>query len=289
MYQPLKARLADTANQLVYGERVAPDESLRTWGSRLTRAIPLDELLLQLVESLRKSMQLLAAEVYTGSDGRYEIAAGVPHQDRPTLLIGEKERAVVARAGASGGTWLDVWLPKLAGANSANTRVAPIAHAGHLLGLIVLTRQPDGDEFTEAGDTVVTELARQVALALHNVQLDSALQASLEQLQKANVELQESRLRIVSAGDAERRKLERNLHDGAQQHLVAMAVKLRMAEELVEDDPAEATKMIEDLRGNLKDAIAELRTRWPTGSFHRCCRQAVSPRHSRRQPAVLPW
>src|SRR5262249_35610777 len=47
-YPSLKKRLSDTANQLVYGERVAPDESLRTWGTRLTRAIPLDELLLQL-------------------------------------------------------------------------------------------------------------------------------------------------------------------------------------------------------------------------------------------------
>ena len=105
----------------------------------------------------------------------------------------------------------------------------------------------------------MTELARQVGLALHNVQLDSALQRSLEDLQQANGDLRDSRLRIVAAGDSERRKLERNLHDGAQQHLVAMAVKLRLAEELVEDDPAEATKVIVELRDNLKDAIAELR------------------------------
>ncbi len=52
-YQPARAWLSERANRLVYGERVAPDEALRTWGSRLTRAIPLDELLLQLVETLR--------------------------------------------------------------------------------------------------------------------------------------------------------------------------------------------------------------------------------------------
>ncbi len=259
VYQPMRNRLALVANQLVYGERDTPDDSLRTWGSRLTRAIPLDELLLQLTESLRKSMGLAAAEIFTGSDGRYEMAAGVPHREAPVVAIGEKERAVVARAGVTGGTWLDIWIPALAGANSADVRIAPIAHAGHLLGMIVLTRQPNGDEFNEENDRVVTELARQVALALHNVQLDSALQASLEQLQQTNVELQESRLRIVSAGDAERRKLERNLHDGAQQHLVAMAVKLRMAEELIDDDPPEAVKVIGELRNGLKDAIAELR------------------------------
>ena len=259
MYLPVRNRLTQTANQLVYGDQIAPDEALRTWGTRLTRAIPLDELLLQLVESVRKSMQLAAAEVYTGTDGHYEVAAGNPHRNLAPLTIGDKERSVVARAGISGGTWLDVWIPQLAGPNSANTRVAPIAHGGELLGLIVLTRAPDGDSFSAENDRVITELARQVGLALHNVQLDSALQASLEELQHRNVELQDSRLRIVTAGDAERRKLERNLHDGAQQHLVAMAVKLRLAEELVEDDPGEATQVITEIRTNLKDAITELR------------------------------
>src|SRR5215213_7424709 len=81
VYLPVRARLTDAANQLVYGDRVAPDEALRTWGTRLTRAIPLDELLLQLSESLRKSMSLRAAEIFTGTDGRYELTAGVPHRE----------------------------------------------------------------------------------------------------------------------------------------------------------------------------------------------------------------
>ena len=143
---------------------------------------------------------------------------------------------------------------------SAATRVAPIAHAGELLGVIVVTRPPDGEAFTEAEDHVLTELARQVALALHNLQLDAALQASLEELQQRNEELQHSRARIVAAGDAERRKLERNLHDGAQQHLVALAVKLRLAQDAVEDDPADALAMIDEIKGDVRVAIAELRS-----------------------------
>ena len=73
----------------MYGERVSPDEALRTWGSRLTRAIPMDELLLQLCESLRKSMNLVSAEVWTGENGHYEWATGVPHRNPPALLVGE--------------------------------------------------------------------------------------------------------------------------------------------------------------------------------------------------------
>ena len=260
-YPVARARLEGVANRLVYGERVAPDETIRKFGSRLTRAIPMDELLLQLCESLRKSFRLRSAEVWTGRDGRLEVAAGTPHRDRPVLTVNAKSLAVVARAGVSGGTWLDIWLPELIRGRgaSADVRVAPLAHGGELLGLIVCERFVDGEPFNEDGDLTLTELSRQVALALHNVNLDSALQASLDELEERNADLQESRARIVAAGDAERRKLERNLHDGAQQHLVALAVKVRLARDAVEDDPADALSLLDELKGDLQGAIAELR------------------------------
>ena len=261
LYLPARSWLTERANRLVYGARVAPDETLRTFGQRLTRSIPLDELLLQLAENLRSSMVLESAEVWTGQAGRYERAAGVPHRQPPPVAIGPKELPVVARAGVSGGTWLDIWVPQLVGPNGSSAmRVAPLAHAGMLLGFIVVTRKPDGEPFSETEDTVLTEIARQIALALHNVQLDTALQASLDELQIRNQELQDSRARIVAAGDSERRKLERNLHDGAQQHLVALAVKLRLARDAVEDnDAADAIVMIDEIKGDVQTAIAELR------------------------------
>ena len=64
----------------------------------------------------------------------------------------------------------------------------------------------------------------------------------------------------MAAGDAERRKLERNLHDGAQQHLVALAVKIRLAQDAVEDDPADALAMIDEMKGDVQGAIQELRS-----------------------------
>ena len=138
-------------------------------------------------------------------------------------------------------------------------RLAPITHSGELLGLILIQRAAGGDAFSTEDDRILTELARQVGLTLHNVRLDSALQASLDEVRRQAEALQASRGRIVAAGNAERRRIERNLHDGAQQHLVALAVKVRLARQLSERDPDKARGLMEELGGDLEDALQELR------------------------------
>jgi signal transduction histidine kinase len=106
---------------------------------------------------------------------------------------------------------------------------------------------------------VLSELSRQLGLALHNVRLDSALQASLDELQVRNDELRASRSRIVAASDDSRRQIERNLHDGAQQHLVAMAVKIGLVRQLLDSDPGTAAGLLEELRSDVQDTLNELR------------------------------
>jgi len=97
-------------------------------------------------------------------------------------------------------------------------------------------------------------------LARRNVRLDSALQASLDEVCHQADELQASRARIVAAGDAERRRIERNLHDGAQQHLVGLSIKMRLASELADEDVEEAKTFLDELRQELQDAVQELRS-----------------------------
>jgi signal transduction histidine kinase len=269
-FAPARERLIEWANRQVFGARQAPDEVLRTFGSRMTRAIAMDELLLQLAESLRKTMTLTSAEVYTGLGDVLERTAAVPDTGPGSLIIGERERPVIARAGVSGHAWASVWLPALieaggaaggagGGGAAALLRVAPVSHAGELLGLIVVRRPGTGDPFSAEDDRVLTELARQVGLALHNARLDTALQTTLDELRKQAEELRKSRARIVASADAERRRVERDLHDGAQQHLVALAVNLRLTKELLADDPETAGAMIDELAEEVKATIQELR------------------------------
>ena len=259
-YLPVRGRLVAFATRFVYGTREAPGESLRTFGSRMTRAVSMDELLLQLAESLRKTMRLDCAEIYTGAGDVLERAVSVPDAGGKSIVLTDRERPVVARAGVSGSAWASVWLPALLdGREQAQLRVAPISHAGELLGLIVVERAARADTFTDEDDRVLTELARQAGLAFHNSQLDSALQTTLDALRKQADELRESRARIVASGDAERRRVERDLHDGAQQHLVALAINLRLARDIVAEDPEGAGEMLGQLAGDVQLTIKELR------------------------------
>ena len=94
-------------------------------------------------------------------------------------------------------------------------------------------------------EALVRDLAAQAGLVLRNVRLIEELRAS--------------RQRLVAAQDDERRKLERNIHDGVQQQLVALTVQLRLAEQLTERDPAKARELMATLQGRTNEALEDLR------------------------------
>lgn len=101
--------------------------------------------------------------------------------------------------------------------------------------------------------------AQRAELATHNARLGSALAASVEQLRHQAAELQASRTRIVAAADCERRRIERNLHDGAQQRLTALAIKLSLACELAESHDDQVLEVLAELRADVREAVDELR------------------------------
>jgi signal transduction histidine kinase len=89
--------------------------------------------------------------------------------------------------------------------------------------------------------------------------VSSGFNRMLVELRRHERELRESRARVVAAADAARRKVERDLHDGAQQQLVVVGLKLGMARQLVERDPPAAAAVLAELKGDLDRALAELR------------------------------
>jgi signal transduction histidine kinase len=261
---PVRARLIATATALVGRDGGRRDE-MASFGARMTRAVPMDELLLQLAESLRDTIAPAGAEVWVGVDGALDRTVSVPDRPPTRMELGARERVVVGRARSGGARWMSVWLPdRLAehtgrlGAD-APVRAVPVAHLGALLGLLVVHRGAGADPFSEDDERLLVELARQLGLALHNVRLDSALQASLEELRRRNAELQASRARIVTAADESRRAIERDLHDGAQQHLVALAVKIGLAGVVAQADPPALPGLLDQLRSDAQAAIGAVR------------------------------
>jgi signal transduction histidine kinase len=124
--------------------------------------------------------------------------------------------------------------------------VAPIARDGRELGVLIYDASLDDDP------ELVGAVAATAAVALDDARLQAESEDRL-------AELRASRERIVSAGDAERRRLERNLHDGAQQRLVSLALQLRMIQGRVRSDPEQAEQMLAAAAEELSHSLQELR------------------------------
>jgi signal transduction histidine kinase len=121
--------------------------------------------------------------------------------------------------------------------------VAPITAGGRLWGaLFVFSARTN--YFPQDAEQRLADFTQLVALALESAEAHDQLRAS--------------RARIVEASVAERRRLERNLHDGAQQRLVTLSLHLRMAQECLRNDPAAAGALLEDVGEDLKRALEEL-------------------------------
>ncbi|MGE0308347.1 MAG: histidine kinase [Acidimicrobiia bacterium] len=252
--------------------RERPAHVARRFASRLTRALPLDEVLLQLVEVARSACKADGAEVWVseapgvtkaeGADGvELTLGAAVPWVALPALGLSAAERDVLLAAMPRGHAWLTLWLPPVA-VRFADRPVCfvPMVHQGVLLGALIVWRNDGRAPFSDRDELVLADLARQTAVALHNASLDSALSETVEELQRTNRELVRSRSRIVATADAERRRLERDLHDGAQQHLVTVSVKVLLARQAVErGDAEEAIGLLDELKSDAALALSELR------------------------------
>ena len=238
----------------------AIDFARGSFASQLSHGVPMNELLLQLVEALRDTFKLDAAELWLCSEDRLRLEAAEPVTEHAPIAITPAEQSIAANARVSSEAWAKVWLPELLnGRPNPNLRIAPITHSGQLLGLIVAERARRPGNLASEADTTLEEVAREVGVAVNKARLDAALQESLERLRKQAAELQASRGRLVAAADEERRRIERNLHDGAQQYLVAMAIKARLIEQLSSRDPERALQLVHQLQQDATAALDELR------------------------------
>jgi signal transduction histidine kinase len=230
-FQPARERAQRFANRLVYGKRATPYEVLAEFSDRVAETYATEEVLPNMARTIAEGTGAQRADVWLRAGSELRLAASwpveAPGSERPLILSNGQ-------------------LP----AFSKVDRAVAVRHQNDLLGALTVVK-PSGEPLTATEDRLLADLASQAGLVLRNVGLASELVARLE-------ELAASRQRLVAAQDEERRRLERNLHDGAQQHLVALKVRLDLAARMAEGDQ-KLRETLESLSGATEEAVEALR------------------------------
>jgi signal transduction histidine kinase len=223
-FQPVRDRARRFADRIVYGGRATPYEVLADFSGQVAGAYATEDVLPRMAQVLAAGTGATLARVWLRVGGELRPVASAP--------AGGDEPEPVPIAG-------DGLAPFQAEVASAEVR-----DRGELLGALTVAMPPN-DPMDPSKDRLVTDLAAQAGLVLRNVRLIEELRAS--------------RQRLIAAQDEERRKIERDLHDGAQQQLVALAVQLKLARTLAERDPAKAGELVSGLQATAGDALEDLR------------------------------
>src|ERR1035437_3484233 len=230
-FQPVRERLQKLANRLVYGKRATPYEVLSQFSERVAESYASDDVLPRMARVLAEGTSADLAEVWLRSGDVLQRAAVFPLQPTAPAAVHLNDAAELAIPSAD--------------------RSVVVGHQGEVLGALTVTKRR-GESLTPIEIKLMDDLAHQAGLVLKNVGLTEDLQARLD-------DLRASRQRLVAAQDNERRRLERNLHDGAQQHLVAIKVKLGLVEMLATRDPEKARATVLALKHDADEALETLR------------------------------
>jgi signal transduction histidine kinase len=231
LFQPVRQRAQLVANRLVYGQRATPYQVLADFAQDMAGQLDADAALNRMASVLAGATGAVRVEIW--------IRLGAQLRPQVTWPRGSTPPAAVPLTS-------DAQLP----AFGAATRAIAVRHTDELLGAITIEK-PRNEPVSPAEDRLLEHLASQAGLVLRNVRLTAELQASID-------DVRASRRRLVNAQDEERRRIERNLHDGAQQQLVALTVQLTLLEDSAKD-PGEVRQMTGQLRAGLHAALDDLR------------------------------
>ncbi len=219
-FQPLRARVERLADRLVYGRRSVPYEVLAGFTAQLDGSQTSLELLPVMATMLAQGTGCDAATVWLG-----ENSGDLPASSYPEHQLVDPDAA---------------------------TRTVLVQHSGNRLGRLAVLRR-SGHALSPTEERLMDGLAVQAGLVLHNAGLQEELHRRLE-------ELRESRHRLVAAQDEARRRLERDLHDGAQQQLISLRMKLGLATTIAGRKPGELEPLLQEMQTELGEALDSLRT-----------------------------
>jgi signal transduction histidine kinase len=231
-FQPVRERAQRLANRLVYGRKATPYQALAQLSEQIGGAYATESLLPTMATIVAEATGAVRADVWLRDGGQLRAVACWPADAGPLPAI--------ALAGH---------VPPAAAVDAG--RLVEVRHAGELLGALSVAKKR-GDAVTPTEDRLIVNLATQAGLVLRNAGLTEQLMARL-------ADLRASRERLVTAQDRERRRLERDLRDGAQRDLAGLAGKLGQAARTLDHDEATAKTLLNEVTAEVAGALANLR------------------------------
>src|ERR1700722_5305500 len=244
LFQPARARAEMLANRLVYGRRATPYQVLADFAEDMAGQLDPTVALRRMAALLggATGASLVRVWVLVGAELRPEVSwpAGEVEEGEAAALVLDD---AVPSSGGRGA-------PRLVLTGNGAVRTAEVRHSGKLLGALTLVKPAD-EPVSAAEESLLADVASQAGLVLRNARLTAELRASID-------DLTASRRRLVRAQDEERQRIERNLHDGAQQQLVALGMLLRLVDDEA-DDPAAVRQLCAQLNEGVHAAIEDLR------------------------------
>jgi signal transduction histidine kinase len=208
LFQPLREWLQRGVNRLIYGERDDPAKTLSRLGRQMETAVPPDDVLPMLVETIARTLKLPYVGIH---------------------LAGETRKITSAEYG----TRLE---------EPVNF---PLTYRGKNIGRLVVSPRNSDSSFNAAEMRLLQNIAHQAGPAAHAVQLTE--------------DLRQSRVRLVTTKEEERRRLRRDLHDGLGPILASQGLKMAAASQLLQSDPARASRLLEELSAQNEATVAEIR------------------------------
>lgn len=223
-FQPVRQRVQRLANRLVFGERATPYEVMTDFAERISGALSLEDALPQMADAAARGVGATSATIRL-------------------FLPDGSERAVTSPPD---------------GQTTGDTRSVDVMHGGERVGSLSVTKRAS-EAITPAEEGLLSDVAAQAGLALRNVRLTLELEERVRQIELQAEQLRRSRQRLVTARDVQRRRLERDVREGAQRQLERIGGHLRDARALLEESGERAVELLEQIETETALALDRLR------------------------------
>ncbi|MGH9111112.1 MAG: GAF domain-containing sensor histidine kinase [Acidimicrobiales bacterium] len=229
VFQPARRAVDRAVGRMMFGERPTKFELLTRFGETVAETFDVTELAPRVADTVRQGLDLEWARV--------------------GLSVGDGATSRTEPAGAAGVALDDPVTPWIA---------LPLTQGEQRLGIIECGPKREG-RITDRDHEMLSSLARQAALGIHNARLAAELSARLDEIGRQAAELRASRARLVAAQDTERQRLERDLHDGVQQDVVSLLAQLGLARSQLRRDPVVVEATLAELQSRTGQMLRDLR------------------------------